>query len=145
MLVGAIVVTAAFGNGCATTSTFEARNRDDIEGALTDAGLTVCDRRLGDNDIPGAVDTQSLTVSATTCPTAFNERIGDDVGTTGVVQIVEYESRGARDAGARNVYLHDRLRPYSVATAYGTATIALAGGADGGVRERYATARDRLD
>jgi hypothetical protein len=126
---------------CATNAAYVAHEPDEIEDALTDAGLTICGRDETDHDLPGGVGGIAYEVSAGPCPAGD---AGDD-GDTGVVLVEEFESADDRDGHVRDVYLHGRLRPFTTATAFGPYTVRLVGGSDGDVVTRYDRAVDLLD
>jgi hypothetical protein len=137
--------TAVLLSGCATNAAFVAHEPDEVEDALTDAGLTICSLDETDNDLPGGVGGFAFEVSAGPCPAdAGSEGASDERG-TGVVLVEEFESADDRDGHVRDVYLHGRLRPFTTATAFGRYTVRLAGGSDGDVVTRYDRAVDLLD
>jgi hypothetical protein len=128
-------------SGCATNAAFVAHQLDEVEGALTEAGLTVCSVDETDNELPGGVGGVAIEVAAGPCPS----EVGADDPEGGTVLVEEFESADDRDGHVRDVYLHGRLRPFTTATPFGRYTVRLAGGSDGEVVARYDRAVDLLD
>jgi hypothetical protein len=135
-LKGLAVATAAavIGVGCATPA-FETRDIDEVESALTDAGLQVCETVETDSEIPGSVDGVYLRV-------AFGPCDGDS--DTGAVEVEVFESKATRDAAVLSTHFNSRAQPVRPPTEVGNLTVRLVADSGADVITAYDKAIDDL-
>ena len=123
-------------SGQASAAPFEDRSYDEVEAALKEAGLTICEKRDSGGDASGSYEHRAFTVAVERCRIDIS---ASDYRVEGLVIVDLFNSRDTRDEAASTPF-GDKIIGY----AFGKAVVSVTESSTPEVLERFVQAMTSL-